>query len=440
MTRRALLVLGMHRSGTSALTGLLVHLGAQGPTNLIPADEDNPLGYWESAVFNDFHERLLHSAGSCWDAWTRISPSWLNSTLATEFSHEFRALLEQEFGSAGLFVVKDPRICRFVPFWLRNLEAQEIAPAAILVVRSPFDVALSLEARDGLGREHSLLIWLRHMLEAEFETRTINRSLVRYRDLLEDWTAVADRISNDISVEWCVKSQTADAAMEHLVNPALCHHATGTPIDVAAPLSDWVKKACDAFDGLLEPNANRTNEALDALDEVRGAFDRSSEIFGHAFERERHVLRRRALSLEAERTELHQHVSNFEAERTELRQSVSSLEAERTELRQHVSSLEAERRELLRHASSLDAERMELRQRATSLEAQRSELRQHANDLEKRSDELASELARSRHHVDALLGSASWRLMAPFRMALRFLMRDQKGPASGRAAESKRDS
>src|SRR5262245_15299141 len=116
----------MHRSGTSALAGLLVHLGARAPQTLMPADENNPQGYWESLAFHDFHERLLRSAGSRWDAWTRVSPEWLRRVSAGRYGDECRDLLQREFGDAPLFVLKDPRMCRLMPFWLPLLASAGI--------------------------------------------------------------------------------------------------------------------------------------------------------------------------------------------------------------------------------------------------------------------------------------------------------------------------
>ena len=270
MTRKAVLVLGMHRSGTSALTGTLVRLGAVGPRTLIGPDAHNAAGYWESVSFNRFHERVLRSAGSSWDAWTGISPTSIDSAEAAHFGNEFRGLLEQEFGNAPLFVVKDPRICRFVPFWLRSLQALAIEPVAVLTVRPPTEVALSLAARNRLEREQSLLIWLRHMLDAEGETRTIKRSVVRYRDLLEDWKPVVDRITEDTGIEWPRRWEVPDAEIADFLKPELCHHSSRPEsVGVDAPLSEWVTRTCEAFDLLLQPHGERKTEACEALDDVR---------------------------------------------------------------------------------------------------------------------------------------------------------------------------
>jgi hypothetical protein len=74
-SRIAILVLGMHRSGTSALTGTLIRLGLQGPATLMVPLEANPLGYWESRPFCDFHDHLLDAGGTTWDQqWTPFQP------------------------------------------------------------------------------------------------------------------------------------------------------------------------------------------------------------------------------------------------------------------------------------------------------------------------------------------------------------------------------
>src|SRR5262245_35890756 len=143
VARQALLVLGMHRSGTSALAGMLIRLGAAAPKTLMPSTAHNPRGHSESEPLFAFHERVLDSEGSRWSDWLPLDPIWLNASAET-LSNELSRLLEQEFDAAPLFVVKDPRICRLVPFWLNTLVANAVAPVATITVRSPLEVAHSL--------------------------------------------------------------------------------------------------------------------------------------------------------------------------------------------------------------------------------------------------------------------------------------------------------
>ena len=113
------------------------------------ADDYNPEGYGESDALFGLHQRLLEASGNRWDAWVRIDPDWFESPIASQFVDECRSLLTREFGDAPLFVVKDPRMCRFVPFWLRVLRAENITPVAMVAVRSPLEVAR--HSRQGTG-------------------------------------------------------------------------------------------------------------------------------------------------------------------------------------------------------------------------------------------------------------------------------------------------
>ena len=365
----------MHRSGTSALTGLLVQLGAQAPKSLMRPNIDNPLGYWESAALFDFHERVLRSAGTSWDTWTQLLPEFFDSPAAADIADEFQRLLEQEFGSASLFVVKDPRICRFVPFWLRNLEAAHIDAVAILTLRAPADVASSLMARDGLDREQSLLIWLRHVLDAEFETRAITRSVVRYRDVLENWKAVKDRISADTGIQWPRSSEAAEPEIAEFLRRELCHHASGAAnIGVEFPLGDWVTRTDDAFQLLLEPHGTRQSEAFEVLDDVRGQLDRAATQFGRALDAERQALRARVAALDVQRSELSERSSGLELALNESRALTRDLQMQLLQSRDQAASLALQRDVLQKRTADLEVVESGLRTEAGRFQSERDDL------------------------------------------------------------------
>src|SRR5262249_11923997 len=113
--RSAILVLGMHRSRTPAVARVLSLLGAGLPRNLLPPAADNPRGFWESQELMTLHDELVAAAGSSWDDWTRLAPDGLETETVGRFRARLLALLEDNFGAARLFVIKDPRMCRMVP-------------------------------------------------------------------------------------------------------------------------------------------------------------------------------------------------------------------------------------------------------------------------------------------------------------------------------------
>src|ERR1700722_18178452 len=64
--RAAILVLGVHRSGTSSLAHLLNVLGATLPEEVMGPACGNPLGHWEPMRLMEINEEILSSIGRSW--------------------------------------------------------------------------------------------------------------------------------------------------------------------------------------------------------------------------------------------------------------------------------------------------------------------------------------------------------------------------------------
>src|SRR5262245_11007788 len=195
LPKTALVVAGMHRSGTSAITRVLSLLGCDLPKTLMGGAASNEAGHWESQTLADFNDALLESAGSSWHDWLLFNPGWYRSPKAEEFKERAGALLAQEFGASRLFVLKDPRICRILPFWLDVFDAAGVKPAIIMPMRNPLEVATSLERRDGFDPGLGHLLWLRHVLEAEAASRGTARFYCDYDALMTRWPLLLSRAS-----------------------------------------------------------------------------------------------------------------------------------------------------------------------------------------------------------------------------------------------------
>ena len=109
--RRAILVLGMHRSGTSALTRLLALCGADLPQRLMEPNFANPKGYWEPADIVDLHDEMLAAAGSSWNDVAGFPLGWLDTPEGQSFRSRLRSSFQDAFDDAPLALLKDPRIC-----------------------------------------------------------------------------------------------------------------------------------------------------------------------------------------------------------------------------------------------------------------------------------------------------------------------------------------
>src|SRR5690242_15030572 len=102
--RQAVIVLGMHRSGTSALAGALGLMGARLPARVMPPGPGNPKGYFEPGHIVVIHDRVLATAGTSWAGWDRISDAWLRSAACRPFVDELAAAVLEDYGESGLFM------------------------------------------------------------------------------------------------------------------------------------------------------------------------------------------------------------------------------------------------------------------------------------------------------------------------------------------------
>lgn len=185
MPSRGIVVLGMHRSGTSALSGILRLLGFDSGADLLRPNEFNPTGYWENRSIVALNERILSHLGASWSE-VFLLPYYLGRTdLRAVFEAEATALLDKAISGKQTWVLKDPRISVLIDFWLPYL--RERNASFIHVVRHPVAVANSLARRDGFPAERGLLLWFLQNLNAEFFTRGLNRCFINYEDCLRDW-------------------------------------------------------------------------------------------------------------------------------------------------------------------------------------------------------------------------------------------------------------
>lgn len=228
--RRALIVLGMHRSGTSALTGTLWRLGLDLGTNLMPPEEgSNSLGFYEHNSIVPIHEILLREMGSHWSSAEPFPADWLDGPAAGRARAAISDVLDHDFPPGGTedWGMKDPRLCRFVRLWRPVLTDSE--PCFILVRRDPAEVAASLAARDGMEHEAAARLWWRYMSEAERDTRGSRRLFVDYDELLSDWRKLISRIGDAFAVPGLPAlafdpAGPGAAEVERYLDPAERHH------------------------------------------------------------------------------------------------------------------------------------------------------------------------------------------------------------------------
>ena len=257
-----IVVLGMHRSGTSSVAGLLARMGAwPGDDSALLIGPDNPRGHYELGALHGACLRRLEAAGGDW----KRPPSNAPAAAIDAFRRDAAAVLDTLDARRPWFI-KEPRLCLVV----RELLPLLTRPVFVHVVRDPVEVAASLEARDGLGRDEALALWERYTRAAFAATRGWPRVIVDYADVVADPVAASARLHAALAGFGVEGLRAPDAAtVGAWIEPALhrqrasaAQHGALSPAqrELAAAIADGSILERDLADG----NAHGAAEAASA--------------------------------------------------------------------------------------------------------------------------------------------------------------------------------
>ena len=190
-----IIVLGMHRSGTSAVTRILNMMGAYiGPEHLIGAPAmDNKKGFWERSDVRELNDRILSALGGAWDAPPPKEVGLLSEIEKQAFREEANKIVFQ-MDTRRPWVLKDPRLNLLLDLWRPLFEI----PVFILVHRSPVEVAHSLNKRNQFPLFYGIALWEKYTLNALQSTQNEVRILISYHDLLDNPVGFTERLYHQL--------------------------------------------------------------------------------------------------------------------------------------------------------------------------------------------------------------------------------------------------
>jgi hypothetical protein len=421
--RQALVVLGMHRSGTSAIARVVALAGAALPATLLPAGPDNPTGFWESASISELNDRVLADLDLSWHhPFGVVDPRGERPDLG-RWVDDARELIRSEFGQHRLMLLKDPRIALIPELWAAALEAEAIDARYVIVVRRPDEVARSIHARNGFSPEQALLGWAAHMVAAEQFTRGRRRVFVHYEHLLGSPQTVLDAIESGLGVKLPRRTRKTGVLIDEFLDAELRHQSYRGSLkipagfaeiealyqyldaasndqpkneDVPGMVGDWLR----GIESTAGPIIARASYDLDRL---RAEADAREAALAAALEAARTNEAGAAHDLERLRGEAEARVAALERQNDELGASVDDLRARlagamtaQEDAQGRLASAEKQivEADLLRaNAAALEAEREVLRSRLDAAAAAEAMLRADAAARRAAAD-TASEAAR----------------------------------------------
>jgi O-antigen biosynthesis protein len=254
---KIIVVLGMHRSGTSVITRGLQVLGVELGNNLMPpSDGNNAKGFWEDVDINTLNIEMLHFLKTDWHFLTPIHPADVNTLCQNGYLQRAEELLQNKATEGKLFGFKDPRIAKLLPFWKEVFAHSQSSANYVLVIRHPLSVCNSLAKRDGFDFEKSYLLWLEHVIGSLVGTEGEDRVLVDYDIFMQAPEAELTRIAKELglSIDFTAlqrfQDEFLDPALQHTVyqlddllgddtSPLLVQEVYSSLLDYAASHLSW---------------------------------------------------------------------------------------------------------------------------------------------------------------------------------------------------------
>jgi hypothetical protein len=435
----AVLILGMHRSGTSATAGLLQFAGVDLGSNLTPPQEDNPRGFFEHDEVWQLHQRLLRDLGSEPHDSRAMPTGWLETDAAQRARADLVKVLTDDFASSPIWGVKDPRLSRLFPLWpaiLQNLQAE---PRVVLTLRHPLESARSIVHRDRRDLPHALGLWLRYTLDAERSTRQYRRTLVQYSALLSDWRAVFRRINEDLDLQLPAITAQRELEIASFLDSDLRHQrAEANWIDGnhPVPIAEW----CDSVYRAMQRLPDEV--AIATIDQVATSFSRLEseaaiyccQITDHI--KEIHLLRSGIAQLESHREQLVARIQWLDSEHARLSSRIHELDTEHVRLSSRIHELEAEHVRLSSRIHELETEHVRLSSRIHELETEHVRLSSRIHELETEHVRLSSRI----HDLDSELARLNCRVNEQELRARRAEDRNRQLEAELLKAETKLES
>jgi len=369
-----LLVLGVHRSGTSVTTRFLQCLGAVNSKHLMPpAESNNDKGFFEDLDIFDFNEhQLLTRLGKTWHSlgftdWSKISFGE-RSNLVLEAAQ----IVKKNYSlNNHLSVLKEPRICALLPFWLSVLDHAGFNVKCVCVVRDPLSVAYSLQKRDNLSIAHGGMLYITNWLSILKYIQNIPAFFVNFDEIFTKPLALLHQaassldltLPDSIDIEvYKFSNEFADPSLRHgkfnlndlhlhsELPPMVVHMyenllslVSSQKVNKISKFHQSATRAIDAISPMLSDFDQVIHKAFQKSPHFSEGFleDSNSEVF-HYY-KEAHLRGQLAEKL----TALHGEVQTLMLTNTTLQQHHTIAEQEKARLQEWNSALQEEKDSLL---------------------------------------------------------------------------------------------
>jgi glycosyltransferase involved in cell wall biosynthesis len=444
---KLIVVLGMHRSGTSAITRGLQVFGVGLGDRLMPAIEgNNDKGFWEDIDLNTLNNEMLSVIDSDWHHLAPITVNDLEILRNKGYFLRAAELLRQKVGSTPNFGFKDPRVAKLLPFWKEVFSHCQFDVNYVLAVRHPLSVVKSLAKRDGFDAEKSYLLWLGHVITGLVESKGNKRVLVDYDLMMQSPEHQLNRIAKcfdltlDPSELQTYKTAFLDQGLRHSVFepkdleldkscPSLVREVYMALLDVAidkvrvdgSEIQKEIEKWNAEFDRLattltlidrLQLQKTKVEHVVAERDSQIASLDQAVAEYDGQFA----GLNQAVAERDSQIASLNQAVAEYDGQFAGLNQAVAERDSQIASFNQIISERDSQIARLNQAVSEHDGQITGLDRAVAERDSQIARLNRIVSERDSQITRLKQTLVGRDIEIAALRCSTSWRVTKPLRL------------------------
>ena len=226
--KKLIVVLGMHRSGTSAVVKALSCLGVSLGDDFMPPGKDNPKGFFEDKAINQLNIEMLEVIGQNWFSLSLVTDADVEKLVALGYLEKATDLLTKKMAAVTAFGFKDPRVSKLFTFWKLVFARIDCDIRYVFCLRHPLSVANSLYQRNKTPIQKGYLLWLSYNLAIVSEAQNLSLIGLDYDQLMEQPLVSLQHLAAQLELD--IDTQAANQFATEFLDQTLRH----TKFDEAA--------------------------------------------------------------------------------------------------------------------------------------------------------------------------------------------------------------
>lgn len=247
--KRIIVVLGMHRSGTSAIMKAIETLGVSlGENLMVAAKGNNEKGFFEDVDIYALNEQMLSALHNQWHELSFVGQDNVDYLCSEGYLEKAVDLLKRKLATTDVFGFKEPRTTKLIIFWKKVFSCLECDVNYILALRNPHSVAMSLQKRDSMDVYQGELLWLSYQLSALCALKDDQWVILNYDFLVEQPEYELLRLARILNLP--VDRFRLNEYVKNFIDQSLRHFGSAGKEKIAPVNSSSL--AGDIYAGLLE--------------------------------------------------------------------------------------------------------------------------------------------------------------------------------------------